>query len=328
MNPLTPHEPYETRFGEISKLLPVFFVLSLIVALYVIYVFLHCVPLLRLDLPEASRNPLDYSRAVWQLTIFHVDTLLLMYCFTCCILIHPGTIPKTAEWQLTESPDAPKPSQRESITVETKHTGERRHCKWCMRYKPDRCHHCRVCNTCILRMDHHCPWIYNCVGFRNHKYFFLLLFYSIIDLHLIVVTMFGSAQQATRTDVPFSFMFMLIFGETLAAFLVVLVSAFFFFHIWLMMKAMTTIEFCEKSLKKTGYDSSIYQKGPYQNMCEVMGPKPLLWLLPVSLPSGDGLSWTDESSPLASAPASARRSSQSRSSSSGLRGSASSSGAA
>ena len=167
-----------------------------------------------------------------------------------------------------------------------------------MRYKPDRCHHCRVCNTCILRMDHHCPWIYNCVGFRNHKYFFLLLLYSSIALHFMVFTMFQSTQRATRTDVPFSLMFLLIFGETLASFLAVLVTAFFFFHIWLMNKAMTTIEFCEKSLKKVGYDSSVYHRGFYGNLCEVMGPSPWLWLLPTSPPAGTGLTWTNEKTPL------------------------------
>ncbi|CAL1698197.1 unnamed protein product [Somion occarium] len=37
--------------------------------------------------------------------------------------------------------------------------------------KPTRAHHCRACGTCILKYDHHCPWIGQCVGARNHKFF-------------------------------------------------------------------------------------------------------------------------------------------------------------
>merc|ERR1719191_980517 len=124
-----PHEPYETRFGEISKLLPVFFVLSLIVVLYIVYVFLHCVPALQLDLTEASRDHEEAIRGTWQIIVFHCDTALLMYCFVCCILIHPGTIPSTSEWQLNQEAEA----EKRLSTIETKHTGERRHCKWCMK---------------------------------------------------------------------------------------------------------------------------------------------------------------------------------------------------
>jgi len=182
--------------------------------------------------------------------------------------------------------------------IETKHSGERRHCKWCLKYKPDRCHHCRVCNMCILRMDHHCPWVYNCIGFRNHKYFFLILIYAAMDLAIICVNMFDTVWWSTRTDVPLSLMFLLISGEAFATFLMVITVTFLCFHIWLLAKAMTTVEFCEKSLKKASYNSSIYSQGMYKNICAILGPSPLLWLLPLSLPRGDGVTWQSSGSPV------------------------------
>ncbi|XP_076065728.1 DNZDHHC/NEW1 zinc finger protein 11 [Oratosquilla oratoria] len=50
-------------------------------------------------------------------------------------------------------------------------------CARCEMYRPPRAHHCRICQRCIRRMDHHCPWINNCVGEWNQKYFLQFLMY-------------------------------------------------------------------------------------------------------------------------------------------------------
>lgn len=44
-------------------------------------------------------------------------------------------------------------------------------CKKCVQPKPPRTHHCSICDCCYLKMDHHCPWMNNCIGFFNHRYF-------------------------------------------------------------------------------------------------------------------------------------------------------------
>ena len=40
-------------------------------------------------------------------------------------------------------------------------------------------------------MDHHCPWVGNCVGKQNHKYFILFLLYATLGLLLMMLAMGG-----------------------------------------------------------------------------------------------------------------------------------------
>lgn len=284
------------RFSEPQKFLPVAFVSVTVLILFVFYLGSHIYPMISQTTDKDRR-----FRGILQLVAFLYLTSLFVVCYVLCIIVSPGEIPDNdPHWTYTVQ-DRHFPEWVPAGLQEMKKTGERRHCKWCGKYKPDRCHHCRVCKSCILKMDHHCPWIYNCVGFHNYKFFFLLLFYSMLDLQFMIWTMPESMVRAVDENAPFLEMFFVLFGLTLSFFMGSLVTLFFGFHIWLTSLGLTTIEFCEKRLPKKSEgggsgscmdcceNDSIFNLGMCGNLQATLGDNPLLWFLPFSGPSGDGL---------------------------------------
>jgi len=257
--------------------LPILFVLMLLVMLYNAFVFGY-MPAMRIAVN--SRTSL----------IFHAWIFLVLASFVQAVNTEPGTVPDTEEWRTY---GCPPPECRER----KRGTDEARWCRKSEAYKPDRAHYCRVSGHSVLRMDHHCPWLGNTIGFYNHKYFFLFLLYTNAACAQLGVSIIQLLVQAT---LPALTTFLLIGAEGLTALLTTILVPFLCFHFWLLVRNMTTIEFCEKLRAKDedeqeaqdqGDNRSLYDQGIYRNFCAVLGNNPLLWLLPIGGPPGDGISF-------------------------------------
>ena len=59
-------------------------------------------------------------------------------------------------------------------------------CPECEVIRTARSRHCNICNRCVNRFDHHCPWVNNCVGAGNHGWFFAYI--VSIGFYISVVT--------------------------------------------------------------------------------------------------------------------------------------------
>lgn len=103
------------------------------------------------------------------------EAILLVFMITMLILTtfsEPGIVPRRP---FSESSPNRRPPRIQRLLVNGKYV-MLKYCGTCNIYRPPRCSHCSICDSCVLDFDHHCPWIGNCIGRHNYRRFLVFLY--------------------------------------------------------------------------------------------------------------------------------------------------------
>lgn len=127
----------------------------------------------------------------------------VLYFFTMSSLLRttftdPGVIPRASQDEAAyiekqievpnslNSPTYRPPPRTKEVLVKGQ-TVKLKYCFTCKIFRPPRASHCSLCDNCVDRFDHHCPWVGNCVGKRNYRFFYMFL----VSLAFLAVFIFS-----------------------------------------------------------------------------------------------------------------------------------------
>ncbi|CAM9338651.1 unnamed protein product, partial [Lampetra planeri] len=193
-------------------------------------------------------------------------------------------------------------------------SGAVRFCERCQLLKPDRCHHCSVCDKCILKMDHHCPWYeetdYGAPGTKTLCRFNRVqtehsvkgFFFSLLLLSLSVTEAVAVRKKRGQNEQLFCALnccccccccfpqnglpdtqakFHILFLFFSASMFSVSLASLFIYHCWLVCKNRSTLEAVRAPVFRHGTDKSGFSLGVSKNFRQVFGDEVKYWPLPI-----------------------------------------------
>ncbi|KAL4081223.1 DHHC palmitoyltransferase-domain-containing protein [Scleroderma citrinum] len=119
-------------------------------------------------------------------------------------------------------------------------------CRKCWAPKPERTHHCSLCGRCVLKMDHHCPWLGSrCVGHRTYPAFFhFIASITLLSTHVAIFASsafwwsFNNPGLTLDETTPLHELFLLAVGTVFG----IVMGSFTIYHMYLISTNQTTLE--------------------------------------------------------------------------------------
>lgn len=207
--------------------------------------------------------------------IFYFSAFMVLICHTLSMFTSPGEVGII---------------RKEEVRMANNKNNDPLFCNKCLVPRPERTHHCKVCHKCILKMDHHCPWVANCVGLNNQKYFYLFLIYATLGdciAFLCLISKLITMNQQYTMDKKFTSVIeifwdmrnILLVGlaTILALSMTLAIGALFFIQTNYILYNTTTIE---HKIYKSYEDNPFSSRDKISNFKLVMGERIIDWFLP------------------------------------------------
>ncbi|KAM4859998.1 palmitoyltransferase ZDHHC20 isoform 1-T1 [Thomomys bottae] len=293
---------------------PVLFIFFVVGWSYYAYVVKLCVYTISKDENDTAKD--KSGKAVVYLVAFHLFFVMFVWSYGMTIFTSPATPSKEFYLSSSEKERYEKEFSQErqqeilrrvarDLPIDTTSASKAiRYCEKCQLIKPDRAHHCSACDACILKMDHHCPWVNNCVGFSNYKFFLLFLLYSLSYCLFVATTVLEyfikfwtlcrrkSTENCPKNDLADPHVkFHVLFLFFVSSMFFISILSLFSYHCWLVGKNKTTIESFRSPTFSYGTDGNGFSLGYAKNWRQVFGDEKKYWLLPIFSSLGDGCSF-------------------------------------
>ncbi|CAN8298143.1 unnamed protein product [Cochlearia groenlandica] len=144
-------------------------------------------------------------------------------------------------------------------------------CETCLLYRPPRASHCSICNNCVQRFDHHCPWVGQCIARRNYPFFICFISTStLLCIYVFVFSWINLIRQPGKLWRTMSYDIVSVILIVYSFVAVWFVGGLTIFHFYLMSTNQTTYENFRYRYDKK---ENPYRRGLLKNVREVLFAK-------------------------------------------------------